>query len=93
MTATLDLGFGAAKRMAAMSPETQGIFDDRMSCGWEGQDGVIQGFDAIGLATALNRRPVSEKNKKKIFAFAERMPRSGSQEVSNAVATRLLERV
>lgn len=94
MKGTLDLdAFEAAKRMAAMSPETQGVFDDRMTCGWEGWEKVIQGFDAIGSALASNRRPVSDSNKKRIFAFAEQLLRNGSDEVQNAVATRLLERV
>jgi hypothetical protein len=94
MGGTLDLSpFEAAKRMAALSPETLAVFEDRMSCGWDGAEQVIQGFDAIGTAIASNRRPVSDANKKKLFDFAEELLCHGAGGVSNAVATRMLERV
>jgi hypothetical protein len=88
MDSIIDLdAFEAARRMAAMSPETQGVFDDRMSCGWEGRERYIQGFDAIGSAVVSKKRPVSDSKKKLILAFAEQLLRNGSSQVSHAVAT------
>ena len=94
MDKIIDLdAFEAAKRMAAMSPETQRVFDDRMSCGWEGREKYIQGFDAIGSAVVSKRRPLSEGNKKTILAFAEQLLRNGSSQVAHAVATYFLGRL
>ena len=50
-------------------------------------------FHAIGAALAKKRAPVSENNKKKLFAFAEQLLNHGSEEVMNAVATCMLESI
>jgi hypothetical protein len=94
MTKRLDLdGIQAARRMAALSPETQRRFDKCMSLGWSAPEQVSQAFHAIGVAIGSKREPVSSANKKKLFAFAEQLLIHGSGEVMNAVATCMLEQI
>ena len=83
----------AARRLAALSPETQAKFDECMALGWSEPEAGTQAFHAIGAAIASKRRPVSDRDKKKLFAFAEQLLRQGSHEVSNAVATCMLEQI
>jgi hypothetical protein len=90
----LDLdGVEAARRMAALSPETQRRFDKCMSLGWSGQEQVTQAFHAIGVAIGSKREPVSSQNKKRLFAFAEQLLSHGSEDVMNPVATCMLEQI
>jgi len=94
MTKRLDLdGLEAARRMAALSPETQRRFDECMSLGWRGPEQMTQAFRAIGVAIGSKREPVSSANKKKLFAFAEQLLNHGSSKVMNAVATCMLEQI
>lgn len=79
--------------MAALSPETQRRFDECMALGWDGPEQATQAFHAIGAAIGSKREPVSDANKKKLFAFAEQLLTSGSGEVANDVATCLLEQI
>ena len=80
-------GLEAARQLAALSPQTQHRFDEALSFGWTGSEQVTQAFRAIGSAIASKRQPVSDTDKKKLFAFAERLLKQASPEVSNAVAT------
>jgi len=90
----LDLGgIEAARRMAALSPETQRRFDKCMSLGWSGPEQATQAFHAIGVAIASKRQPISSANKKRLFAFTEQLLKHGSEEVMNAVATSMLEQI
>ena len=96
MRKRLDLdGLEAARQMAALSPETQCRFDERMSRDWRGREReqVTEAFRAIGVAIGSKRQPVSSKDKKKLFAFAEQLLNHGSSDVMNAVATCMLEQV
>lgn len=86
-------GIEAARRLAALSPETQRRFDACASAGWTGLEQVTQAFRAVGVAVGSRRAPVSGANKKKLFAFAEQLLKHGSPEVSNAVATAFLEQI
>lgn len=94
MPTQIDLdGLEAARRMAALSPETQRRFDKAV---WrrESEPGIATtAFRAIGVAIGSRREPVSTANKKKLFAFAEQLLKHGSGEVSNIVATCLLEQI
>ena len=80
-------GLEAARQLAALSPQTQHRFDEALSFGWTGSEEATQAFHAIGSAIASKRQPVSDTDKKKLFAFAERLLKQASPEVSNAVAT------
>ncbi|MBA2771424.1 MAG: hypothetical protein H0U34_05330, partial [Sphingomonas sp.] len=94
MAERLDLdGIEAARRMATLSPETQRRFDKCTSLGWSGPEQVSQAFHAIGVAIGSKREPISNANKKKLFAFAEQLLNHGSEEVTNAVATCMLEQI
>ena len=96
MPKQLDLeGLEAARRMAALSPETQRRFDEFMLRGWSGREReqVTVAFRAIGAAIGSKRQPVSSANKKELFAFAEQLLNHGSSEVMNAVATCMLEQI
>ena len=64
-----------------------------MARGWSAPERVTQAFHAIGAAIGSKRQPISDANNKKLFAFAEQLLRQGSPEVSNAVATCMLEQV
>ena len=94
MTRRLDLdGIEAARRMAALSPETRRRFDEIMSLRFSGPSQVTHAFHAIGVAIGSKREPVSSANKKKLFDFAEQLLIHGSDEVMNAVATCMLEQI
>lgn len=86
-------GIEAARQLAALSPETQLAFDESMARGWTRTEQPTQAFRAIGAAIARKRAPVSETNKKKLFAFAEQLLNHGSDEVMNAFATCTLETI
>lgn len=94
MPKQIDLdGLEAARQMAGLSPETQRRFDKAV---WrrESEPGIAtMAFHAIGVAIGSKRDPVSSANKKKLFAFAEQLLKHGSGEVSNTVATCLLEQI
>ncbi len=86
-------GVAAARRLAALSPQTQRRFDQCMSPSLIGPEQVWKAFRAIGVAIGSKREPVSDPDKKKLFAFIEQLLNYGSFEVSNAVATCLLEQI
>ena len=86
-------GIEAARQLAALSPETQSAFDETMARGWTRAEQTTQAFRAIGAALARRRAPVSEVNKKKLFAFAEELLNHGSDKVMNSVATCMLETI
>jgi hypothetical protein len=94
MTKQIDLdGMEAARRMAALSPETQRRFD-KATWGMGGDPAEVSiAFHAIGVAIGSKRQPVSSGNKKKLFLFAEQLLKQGSADVSNAVATCLLQQI
>ncbi len=96
MTKLVDLdGLEAARRMAALSPETQSRFDERMSRDWDSREReqVTEAFRAVGAAIGSKRQPVSSANKKRLFAFAEQLLNQGSSDVMNAVATCMVEQI
>ena len=79
--------------MAALSPQTQKRFDQCIALGWSGPEQVTQAFRAIGVAIGSKREPVSDSHKKKLVAFVEQLLKHGASDVSNAVATDLLEQI
>lgn len=94
MTKVLNLdGLEAARRMAALSPETQRQFDKCISRGFSGRVQVTQAFRSIGVAIGSKREPISSANKKRLFALAEQFLCHGSDEVMNAVATCMLQQI
>lgn len=86
-------GIEAARQLAALSPETQSAFDESMALGWSAVEQPSQVFRAIGATLARKRAPVSDANKKKLFAFAEELLKQGSGKVMDAVATCMLEAI
>lgn len=86
-------GLEAARQMAALSPETQARFDECIAQGWTRREQTTQAFRAIGSAIASKRQPIAEGDKRKLFAFADQLLRRGSPEISNAVATGMLETI
>lgn len=83
----------AARQMAALSPETQEGFDRSIALQFEGPEEATQAFRAIGSAIAARRRPVSEENKKRIFALTEALLLQGLPATQNAVATCMLDQI
>lgn len=83
----------AAGQLAALSPQTQARMTE-----WD-PDGVTPAlwasaaFRQIGRAIASKRNPISEKDLKRLFAEIDRLLRSADEQVSNAVATGLLEEI
>lgn len=86
-------GLEAARQIAALSPETRARFDECMAQGWTGREQTTQAFRAIGSAIASKRQPIAETGKRKLFTFAEQLLKRGSPDVSNAVATGMLETI
>ena len=86
-------GLAAARQMASLSPETQERFDRSVSQGWSEAEQVSQAFRAIGFAMSSKKRPISDANTKTLFQFTETLLTKGSPEVSNAVATDMLEAI
>ena len=83
----------AARHLAALSPETQSAFEQSIALAWTREEQPTEAFRAIGAALARRRAPISEANKKKLFAFSEQLLNHGSHEVMNAVATCMLEQL
>jgi hypothetical protein len=79
----------AARRMAALSPETQRYFDECVAIGGS----VTDAFRAIGAAIGSKRCPIPDADKRKLFGLAEQFLKQGSDEVANAVATGMLEQL
>lgn len=86
-------GIEAARRLAALSPETQRRFDESMSIVFTSPERATQAFTAIGTAIGSKREPISSANKKRLFDFAEQLLNHGSGDVMNAVATCMLEQI
>ncbi|WP_066588152.1 DUF7674 family protein [Sphingomonas pruni] len=86
-------GVEAIRKMASMSPETQQRFDMVVSAGSNEPLQIYVGCAAIGAAIGSKRAPISDANKKRIFDYAEYLLRFGSDQVSNAVATSMLEAI
>ena len=94
MSQISDLGvLQAAKRMAALSPQTQASFDKVMSLGWTQREKGTQAFRAIGSAIGSGRQPVSPSDMKELFAFTEQLLKQGNHNVANTVATAMLEQI
>lgn len=86
-------GLEAARRLAALSPQTQAKMDawnaDDVSPGLQ----VNSAFLQVGRAIASKRHPLSDRDLKRVFAEVERLLRSADRHVANAVATDLLEAI
>ena len=82
-------GMEAARRMAALSPETQRNFDECVAIGGS----VTDAFRPIGAAIGSKRCPIPDADKRKLFALAEQFLKQDSGEVANAVATGMREQI
>ena len=86
-------GLEAAGALAALSPQTQARMIE-----WDAAEvpealWTASAFRQIGRAIASKRSPIAEKDLKRLFAEIERLLKSPDDEISNAVATGLLEEV
>ena len=94
MTSAAELkGLDAARALAALSPETKAALERSVAMESSQRLRVSAAFHAIGAAIGSKRSPVADSDKKKLFAFAEELLTKGTPEVSNAIATCLLEQV
>lgn len=86
-------GLEAAGRLAAMSPQTQSRmiewdFDGLPPTLW-----VSSAFRTLGRAIASKRSPLADRDLKRLFQEIDRLLQSSDGQVSNAVATGLLEEI
>jgi hypothetical protein len=89
----LDAALEAARRLAALSSQTEdrlARFDAR---GLPLSLQVCAAFKEIGRAMASKKEPVSDKDLKRLLAEAEKLIHSENHEIANAVATDLLEAI
>ena len=93
MTPSPHKGLEAAGSLAALSPQTQARMTE-----WDAAEvpealWTASAFRQIGRAIASKRSPIAEKDLRRLFAEIERLLKSPDDEVSNAVATGLLEEI
>jgi len=83
----------AAGRLASLSPRTAVALDRWKAQRWDEGEPAYGAFRAIGSAIASKRAPPSAAGMKALFAFADRLLTQGSGDVSNMIATGLLEQI
>ena len=83
----------AAEQLATLSGQTRAKLEQWKLQRWGEDEPAYGAFRAIGVAIASKRAPPSIAEMKALFAFAERLLRHGSGEVSNMVATGTLEAI
>jgi hypothetical protein len=83
----------AARRMAALSPETQAAFERSLTlCGTK-REQVYWAFRAVGRAIGSKRKPVSDINLKRIFDMANILLDQKPRFIANCVATCMLDEI
>jgi hypothetical protein len=83
----------AAEQLAAFSAQTKTKLEQWKAERWDEDEASYGAFRAIGVAIASKRAPPSIPEMKGLFAFAERLLKHGSGDMSNMVATCTLEAI
>lgn len=83
----------AAEQLAALSARTRAELEQWKADGSDEHEAAHGAYRAIGGAIASKRAPPSAAEMTALFAFAERLLKQGSQDVSNMVATCTLEAI
>jgi hypothetical protein len=86
-------GLGDVRRLASLSPQTKARFEALNLGGLPEILQMTSGFREIGRAIGSKRAPVSDRDMKRLMKEAERLLTIGDNQVSNAVATGLLEEI
>ena len=86
-------GLVAAGQLARLSAQTQARMTEWDPDSVEPSLWANAAFRQIGRAIASKRNPIADKDLKRLFAEIERLLRSADENVSNAVATDLLEEI
>ena len=76
-----------------MSPQTKDRFDNLDLPGYPEELRVYFAFREIGRAIGSKRTPISDKDLKRLMLESERLLKAGDEEISNAVATDMLEEI
>ena len=83
----------AVEQFASLSAQTKNKLEQWKAERWREDEPAYGAFRAIGVAIASKRTPPPIAEMKALFAFAERLLKQGSGDVSNMVATCTLEAI